>query len=115
MTVNLVALRRLEGNNGLLLRRYILGLALVAATAPLDGFLRAGCLLTPDPDDAGDWNIVGRVGEREKILLDESTALAYATDTAAKFKVGASETVHFDPALAQKDANEARKGRKATG
>ncbi len=113
LTVNLVALRRLDGNGGPILRRYVLGLALVAATAPLDGFLRAGCLLTRDPDDAGDWNIVSRTGEREEILLDESTALAYATDAAEQFGVGKSETVHFDRALAEKDANEARKGRKA--
>jgi CRISPR-associated protein Csb1 len=29
------------------LRHYILGLTLVAAIEPIDGFLRAGCLLTP--------------------------------------------------------------------
>ena len=34
VTVNLIALRRLDGANGRALRRYILGLALVAATAP---------------------------------------------------------------------------------
>jgi CRISPR-associated protein Csb1 len=40
ITVNLVALRKLHGENAQNLRRYILGLALVAATEPLDGFLR---------------------------------------------------------------------------
>ena len=113
VTVNLIALRRLEENNGLLLRRYILGLALVAATAPLDGFLRAGCLLTLDPDNMGEWNIVARTGEREVVVLDEKTALHYATDAAAKFGVRSSETVHFNQALAEKDAQEARKGKKA--
>jgi len=47
VTVNLIALRRLKGENSAALRRYILGLALVAAVEPIDGFLRAGCLLTP--------------------------------------------------------------------
>ena len=45
VTIKLIALRRLNGANGQALRRYVPGLALVAATAPLDGFLRA-CLLT---------------------------------------------------------------------
>src|SRR5258708_3887415 len=40
LTVNLVALRRLKGENSVTLRRYILGLALVVATEPVDGFLR---------------------------------------------------------------------------
>ena len=114
MTVNLIALRRLEGDNAMLLRRYILGLTLVVATAPLDGFLRAGCLLTLDPDDLCEWNIVIRSGERESVGLDADTALDYATDAAAKFGVGTSRTVSFDKALAIKDAEEARKGKKAT-
>ena len=114
VTVNLIALRRLEGDNAILLRRYILGLTLVVATAPLDGFLRAGCLLTLDPDDLCEWNIVIRSGERESVGLDADTALDYATDAAAKFGVGTSRTVSFDKALAIKDAEEARKGKKAT-
>ncbi len=52
VTVNLVALRRLDGENATALRRYLLGLALVAAAEPLDGFLRQGCLLTADTYDA---------------------------------------------------------------
>ena len=34
--------------------RYILGLALVAAVEPMDGFLRPGCLLRLDPDSSRD-------------------------------------------------------------
>ena len=40
VTINLIALRRLQGHDGSVLRRYVLGLALAAANAPLDGFLR---------------------------------------------------------------------------
>src|SRR5690606_24376938 len=48
VTINLVAMRRLRGGEATqALRRYILGLCLVAGTEPLDGFLRAGCLLVP--------------------------------------------------------------------
>ncbi|MDE0389447.1 MAG: type I-U CRISPR-associated RAMP protein Csb1/Cas7u [Rhodospirillales bacterium] len=104
VTVNLVALRRLGGNDGPALRRYVLGLALVAATAPLDGFLRQGCLLTPDPDALASWSAVGRDGTRETLALDAGAALAFAQDAAAAFGVSESRTVPFDKALAKADA-----------
>ena len=103
VTVNLVALRRLNGENGQALRRYVLGLALVAATAPLDGFLRAGCLLTLDPDDAGDWQAVSRDGTRETVHLDEAIALDYAHSAADAFGVGSGHRVTFDKSLAKAD------------
>ena len=103
VTVNLIALRRLDGEGGQALRRYILGLALVAATAPLDGFLRAGCLLTLDPDDAGVWHAVARHGERVPVDLNEETALGYACRAAEDFGVGDSHRVAFDRKLAVLD------------
>ena len=112
VTVNLIALRRLEGENGRALRRYILGLALVVATAPMDGFLRAGCLLTLDPEHPGKWHSVARSGERKRVHLDETTALDYATNAGREFGVGEDRTVQFDQKLAQADAAAARKGKK---
>ena len=103
ITINLIALRRLEGEDGQALRRYVLGLSLVAATAPLDGFLRAGCLLTLDPDDTGLWHAVARSGERSPINLDEEVALEYARRTAEHFGVGKSRSVAFDKKLAVTD------------
>ena len=103
VTVNLVALRRLNGENGEALRRYILGLALVAATAPLDGFLRAGCLLTLDPDDSGIWQAVARSGRREPVSIDEEIALEYARSAAHAFGVGSDRRVAFDKNLAKAD------------
>ncbi len=103
VTVNLIALRRLDGQNGSALRRYILGLALVAATAPMDGFLRAGCLLTLDPDEKGAWHAVARSGERAPVGLNEDAALRYARGAAGAFGVGASERVTFDKSLASAD------------
>ena len=88
VTVNLIALRRLEGEGGQELRRYILGLALVAVTAPLDGFLRAGCLLTLDPEEPGMWHSVERTGQRKQISMDEETALAYARRAAESIRCG---------------------------
>ena len=104
VTINLIALRRLQGDDGSVLRRYVLGLALAAATAPLDGFLRQGCLITPDPAAPGTWQGVERDGVRHEVALDEKTALALAQRAAKDFGVAAERTVAFDKALAKSDA-----------
>ena len=106
VTINLIALRRLDGENGQSLRRYILGLALVAATAPMDGFLRAGCLLTLDPDHDGIWHSVARTGERVPVGLTQEVALSYARSAADSFGVGESCSVAFDKRLAVEDTKE---------
>ena len=103
VTVNLIALRRLNGANGRALRRYILGLALVAVTAPLDGFLRAGCLLTLDPESKGEWRSVARSGERAPIDLTAEAALEYARRAASAFGIGKNRQVAFDKKLAVQD------------
>ena len=103
VTINLVALRRLEGEHVQALRRYVLGLALVAATAPMDGFLRAGCLLTLDPDDMGVWQSVERTGERVPVGIGEEVALSYAGRAADAFVVGDSHRVGFEKKLAVAD------------
>ena len=104
VTVNLIALRRLEGEGADDLRRYVLGLALVAATAPMDGFLRAGCLLTFDPGAPGEWCAVERSGERTPVNLDAETALAYARTVAEAFGIGDDCLVTFDKKLARTEA-----------
>ena len=75
----------------------------MAATAPLDGFLRAGCLFTLDPDDSGIWQVVARSGERESVSLDEGSALEYACSAADAFGVGSDHRVAFDKDLAKAD------------
>ena len=105
VTINLIALRRLDGTNRRALRRYALGLALVAATAPQDGFLRAGCLLTLAPDDDSGWESVGRDGQRVPVDLDADAAYHYAKGAADEFGVGASRRVVFDKGFAKEDAN----------
>ena len=104
VTVNLVALRRLSGDDAPSLRRYVLGLALVAATAPLDAFLRQGCLLTPDPDTQAAWTAVARDGTREAVALHADAVLAFAQKAAAHFGVRESRTVPFDRDRAKADA-----------
>lgn len=111
ITINLVALRRLNGEHCSELRHYILGLALVSATAPLDSFLRQGCLITPDPDVPAVWTSVARNGKREELILDEEKALSFAKDAASSFeraygvKLGEEQKFSFDKQLAKADAN----------
>jgi len=114
ITVNLVALRRVQAGNAdetQKLRRYLLGLSLVAATAPLDGFLRAGCLLVPT--EAAAWKLVSRTGERNDIVLAHDAAKTYAETAANAFGVGASKAgeraVKFDKDAAKADAAEGNK------
>lgn len=104
VTINLIALRQLDGQNGVALRRYILGLALVVAAEPLDGFLRQGCLLTLDPDDPGSgWTEVQRTGQRMAVDLTPATALAYAQRSAKAFSVGEGGTFAFSKDFAKQD------------
>ncbi len=105
VTVNLIALRRLGGDNGPSLRRYVLGLALVAAAAPIDGFLRQGCLITPSPDVPPAWVAVARDGTREEVTLGNDDVLAFATEVASAFGVGADRTIKFEKARAKSDTS----------
>ena len=108
VTVNLVALRRLEGQDSRALRRYILGLSLVAACEPLDGFLRSGCLLTLDPEEPGEWHAVARTGDRAIISLTSKDALDFATRTAKAFGVGEDRTVVFEKDRVTRDATKGK-------
>ncbi len=70
VTINLVALRGLKGpseKESADLRRYLLGLSLLAATADIDLFLREGCNLRFAEDDA--WVEVPRRGEPRSVAI----------------------------------------------
>ncbi|MHB8181702.1 MAG: type I-G CRISPR-associated RAMP protein Csb1/Cas7g [Acidithiobacillus ferrivorans] len=102
--VNLVALRQLSSpKNATILRRYILGLALVAATQEQDGFLRQGCLLTPDPDVTATWTLVERSGKRLEITLDHGILMEYAGNQAKQFGIAEDRCVRFERELARAD------------
>lgn len=104
VTINLIALRRLSAaGDALPLQRYILGLALVAATEPMDGFLRQGCLLVPKLPADGGWQQVARTGERTPVPLDSVQARALARRWAAAFGVGPSRIEKFGKDLAKAD------------
>ncbi len=117
VTVNLVALRALGGDSGVALRRYILGLALAVAVEPQDGFLRQGCLLTPDPDNPADWNLVHRDGRRKVRKIDVGVVHSYAAARMSQFGKGQNQSVQFKKDLAAKDIKDSQdkdKRKKAT-
>jgi CRISPR-associated protein Csb1 len=89
VTINLVALRTLRGKNDeetKQIRKYLLSLALLAATAELDLFLREGCLLRyADTEDV--WMQVPRRGEPSQIEVPGHDDLVkLATDATNPFK-----------------------------
>lgn len=91
VVVNLVALRALRGKNAdgtdatAAIRKYILGLSLVAASADIELFLREGCLLRyADTND--QWYVVPRRGEPQAVTLDPKVVEQYAHESAAHFR-----------------------------
>lgn len=96
-TLNLIVLRSLsagEPKKTELLQRYLLGLALVAFSAPAELFLREGCLLVR-AEKGLESKAVYRSGTRDKFDLDEEKALGYATRAAKAFEVGPALTASF--------------------
>ncbi len=108
-TLGLAALRQLhvgdDAEKTLALRRYVLGLALVALTHPADPYLRQGCLLVRDPDKADDCEFVAVLptGTREPLSITLDDALAYARAAAEAFGVGEDRTVDFDKDRARRE------------
>ena len=105
-TLSLAALRLLSTGapkKTLLLRRYILGLSLVALTASAATYLRQGCNLVLDLEKGREFTLVYSGGKREILKLSHADALAFARSAAAAFGVGESCDVIFDKELATKD------------
>jgi CRISPR-associated protein Csb1 len=116
MTVNLTAIRRLrvplasdpskdDPEKTLCLRRYILGLCLVAALARTEDRynLREGCQLRTKPGTMIAWKEVHYDGN-DVILTDLNDVVAedFAKAAAAAFGVGKSFEVEFDTKTAEK-------------
>ncbi|HWP39775.1 MAG TPA: type I-U CRISPR-associated RAMP protein Csb1/Cas7u [Tepidisphaeraceae bacterium] len=115
--LNLAALRMLRAGKDknadpLPLRRYILGLALVAFTAPQETFLREGCQLVPDSDHPAEWKLARHDGRSERLTIDHGTALHFAQDAANAFGVGQSREVTFDPKAASSALSKTKEERK---
>jgi CRISPR-associated protein Csb1 len=106
-TLALAALRLLVAGTDekatLALRRYILGLALVAFTRLPSGYFRQGCILVLDLEKPREFVEVLANGQRKTVEVTHEAALAYATEAAKGFGVGASRTEDFDVERAKKD------------
>ena len=108
VTLNLAAIRALgtdeagpDDEKTLKLRRYILGLALVAFTAPQDTNLREGCQLVLDANHRSTWELVRHDGQREKFSLEHEKALKFAEAAAVAFGVGENLNGVFDQKYAK--------------
>jgi len=127
--VNLVALRALaalekneiKSDETLKLRRYILGLSLLAAIAQPDYNLRAGCLLVGDPDSPAAGKIVTPDGKRANFAWDTETIFGYAKAVAEDFAKDTGGEFNFKPEsvkdavnkkAAEKDAKKAARAAK---
>jgi CRISPR-associated protein Csb1 len=87
VTVNLVALRGLRGKDTEtdIIRKYLLGLSLMAATADIELFLREGWLLRY-AENCDQWYQVPRRGEAVPTSLGPDAVKTYATTTANHFR-----------------------------
>jgi len=79
--LDLSALRALaapgDAEDTLKLRRYVLGLALVTFTAPMEPCLREGCELVPSPEKDAEWKLVQHDGKRKDLVVTHCQALAF--------------------------------------
>jgi CRISPR-associated protein Csb1 len=113
-TINLAALRRLavlepdgrlNTDRTTALRRYILGLALVAFTAPQDSFLRTGCNLVPDLDKTPKLVVVGSDGKPDAFALDHHQAITFCREAMRNFGI---RTNDLEKEFIQSSAERAR-------
>jgi CRISPR-associated protein Csb1 len=106
-TLSLAALRLLaageDAKKTLILRRYVLGLALVAFTHSPSGYLRQDCLLVADPDKPREFVEVFGDGRRVSTTVGHDDAVAYATTAAKDFGVEKGRQVDFDKKAAKED------------
>lgn len=96
------------------LRRYVLGLALVAFTRLPLGYYRQGTILVGATDDKGEPVLptleeVALNGKRTSAKITTTDALTYAQAAATDFGVGAGKDVPFDTAQAKTAITEAKK------
>lgn len=102
--INLIALRSLmvktekgiDDKRTLKLRRYILGLSLVAARAQNTFDLRQGCLLVGKEGESAVTQLVAPDGKREDFTFTFEEALEFAKAAAAEFGVGSNRDGTFD-------------------
>ncbi|MFN3706370.1 MAG: type I-U CRISPR-associated RAMP protein Csb1/Cas7u [Thermoflexales bacterium] len=115
--LNLVAVRALSAGSKdkeatQKLRRYILGLGLVALTLPQDGNLREGCLLVRDAQRPPKLECVYADGRREPFEISHEDALEFARQCASDFVVGESCEFDFNAGRAKEQLAKSKEERK---
>jgi CRISPR-associated protein Csb1 len=117
-TLSLAALRLLaaaDEKSTESLRRYVLGLALVAFTANTSSYLRQGCMLVADRAKPREFVEVHPDGQRFPCSVTHESALDFAQEAANAFKTGQDREVDFDKAKAKSDVKgegDTKKGKK---
>ena len=98
VTVNLVALRALRGKDDTetrAIRKYLLSLSLMAATADIELFLREGCLLRY-AEEKDTWYRVPRRGTPAEIALEKSVIELYVKDAVNHFRPKWPQKLEFE-------------------
>lgn len=112
--LSLAALRLLKSpSHDLSLKRYVLGLGLVAITLPQEGYLRSGCNLVPSAEKPLEFTLVHADGKKTPAGLSHEDALAYAKLAAEALGVEKSRTVLFERGKANEDVTDDTKAKKA--
>ena len=105
--VNFAALRKIitdDKEKEIVLQKYILGLALVAATSVQEWYLREGCNLVMDPEHkAPEWNLVYSDGRREEIKIEHKNILDFAHNMTKSFGIVENMDVTFDKEKAKEE------------
>lgn len=116
-SIHLAALRLLNAKSkerSCELRRYVLGLALVAFTHPIASYLRQGCTLVLDASKKRELSLVFPDGRKEPADVTHESTVEYAQAAAKAFGVGERKEVEFAKALAEVDvAGEKENGKKS--
>lgn len=116
--ISLVGIRELHSDTekmNLLLRRYVLGLALTALTADQGKTLnlRQGCLLTRLSGADGVIHVVSADGTRQAVSVKHAEAVQFAQEAARAFGVGPSKEARFSNDLAKKEISKSKKEKKS--
>jgi len=113
IVINLTALRKIRSSDESktkTLQKYILGLALVSASAIQEWDLRQGCLLTVDPEkDKPKWEVVYPDGTRKDVIMSHKDVLTYAYSAAEKFGIGNNRKATFDVTKAKHEIDNEKK------
>jgi CRISPR-associated protein Csb1 len=103
---------KIDESETLKLRRYVLGLALVAARIQTNYELREGCLLR---SVQSEFHLIYTDSENKPFQWDRRDAFTYAQQAAKEFGVGEAKSVDFDVKAAKEGVESAKKATKDKG